>query len=363
MSYQDWTEADIQALKAQEAKDLAIELLHELDVKEAGPISPGEVQLRELEYELKVKQAEIEDSKSQREHETHLRELEIELEKERSKAAESHTQADRIREELRQLIDRVRHSEESLSITLERATREHRLKMEQLDHEFATRRSELEAEQESKVNECTDLEKKIAELTEMESIANDLSTVRQAVHSKQEELDRKAESLEEEISKLEFARKRRVADVTQGQELELARLRHEHEKQTLALDRQVAEKLLNGLGLKAIEPSKLDELTAEIERLKNNASSLREVNEAEIRERVRREYNITVDEPVDVTELYYRCRSQEDQLERLREQVGKLENELGAARTHIQGEPQRIAAAVEAARTPIQNIVEPAGKR
>ena len=31
MTSNDWTETDIQALKAQEAKDLAIEFLHELE--------------------------------------------------------------------------------------------------------------------------------------------------------------------------------------------------------------------------------------------------------------------------------------------------------------------------------------------
>ncbi|MEO1616061.1 MAG: hypothetical protein AAFV88_09445 [Planctomycetota bacterium] len=363
MSYQDWTEADIQALKAQEAKDLAVELLHEIDVKEAGPISPGEVQLRELEYELKIKQAEIEDATNQREHEKHLRELEIELERERSKAAESHSEADRIRDELRQLIDRVRHSEESLSTQLERATREHRLKIEQMEHDFATRRSELEVEQQGKMEECERLKERITELIEMETSADNLSTARLAVEAKQAELDCKSEQLDDEIATLEFVRKKRVSEVTQAQDLELAKLQFEHEKQLLSLNRQAADQLLESLELKAIKPETLDELHAEIERLRTDASSQNQASEAEIRERLRREFNITTSDPVDVTELFYRCRSHEEQLGRLREQIGKLENELSAARLHIQGEPQRIATAVEAARTPIQNIVEPAGKR
>ncbi len=32
----NWTEAEIQALKAQEAKDLAVELLQKLEVKDKG---------------------------------------------------------------------------------------------------------------------------------------------------------------------------------------------------------------------------------------------------------------------------------------------------------------------------------------
>lgn len=37
------SEAEIQSLKAQEAKDLAVQLLHELQAKDEGFISPGEV--------------------------------------------------------------------------------------------------------------------------------------------------------------------------------------------------------------------------------------------------------------------------------------------------------------------------------
>ena len=46
------TNNQINALKAQEAKDLAIDLQQQLLTKEKAPISAGEVQLRELEYEL-----------------------------------------------------------------------------------------------------------------------------------------------------------------------------------------------------------------------------------------------------------------------------------------------------------------------
>ena len=37
-------------------------------------------------------------------------------------------------------------------------------------------------------------------------------------------------------------------------------------------------------------------------------------------------------------------------------QIQKLESAMNSARQHIEGEPQRIAVAVEAARTPIHNI-------
>jgi hypothetical protein len=59
------TESTIQALKAQEAKDLAIEFLHKLDAKARGPISPGELQLHELEYEVERQRKELDKTDSE----------------------------------------------------------------------------------------------------------------------------------------------------------------------------------------------------------------------------------------------------------------------------------------------------------
>jgi hypothetical protein len=73
-----WTENEIQGLKSQEAKDLAIELLQQLQEKECGPISPGEVQLQELQYELKLKEAEAEDTRLQEAHQLQVKQLQRE---------------------------------------------------------------------------------------------------------------------------------------------------------------------------------------------------------------------------------------------------------------------------------------------
>lgn len=69
-----WTESEIQGLKAQEAKDLAVELLRKLETKEQGLISPGEVQMKELEYELRLREAENEDRRRRQTHDERVQE-------------------------------------------------------------------------------------------------------------------------------------------------------------------------------------------------------------------------------------------------------------------------------------------------
>ena len=90
----NWTEPAIQALKAQEAKDLAIELLQKLESKDQAPITAGQVQLKELEYELRLKEAEAEDNRRREAHEASIKDLELNIEQEKSRQAEAKHDAD-----------------------------------------------------------------------------------------------------------------------------------------------------------------------------------------------------------------------------------------------------------------------------
>lgn len=363
MSYQEWTESDIQSLKAQEAKDLAVEFLQALENKAQGPISPGEVQLRELEYELKIKEAEKEDARQQREHELQIRELELRLEQQRTEASQASSQSDAVRRELQELVERVRGSEETLSVSLERATREHRLKLEQLEQDYKERQSKLRDETEELTTRRDQLVEHIQQLTDIEVSAEHLTEAQDALVAKRDEFAQQQKQLDDEIATLEFERTKRKSEVEQKQELELTRLKHEYDKQVLILDREAADKILTGLGLTSIEKSEIERTQSELEALRGQIEREAKIDEEAVRDQIRREFNITSSESIDVTALHYKHESATEQLKRLEQRIGQLESEISKARDHIQGEPQRIAVAVEAARTPIQNIVEPASKR
>ena len=363
MSFKEWSESDIQSLKAQEAKDLAIEFLQALQSKEQGPISPGEVQVRELEYELKLKNAQIEDEKQQREHDLRIRELELQLEQQRTQSAQASSHADAVRQELQALVDRVRDSEEALAVSLERATRQHRLKLEQLQSEYEDRRVTLDKEHQESMERRDALTEQIQQLSEMQVDVQQLEATRESIERKQSALAQQQQQLDDEIEALEFKRSKHVSEVEQKQDLELARLKHEYNKQVLLLDREAADQILAGLNLIAVEQRHMDDLHAELNELRNKLEDRAQTDEAQARDRFRREYNITREDAFDVTELHYQHQAAIEQIQRIDKRIEQLDAELAEARKHIQGEPQRIAAAVEAARTPIHNIVEPASKR
>ena len=94
----DISESYIQGLKAQEAKDLCSELLQKLRDKERAPISPGELQIKELE---------------------------LQIEQQRSRQAEAESCAEQVRQEHARVVEQVESAQEALSIQFERATREH----------------------------------------------------------------------------------------------------------------------------------------------------------------------------------------------------------------------------------------------
>lgn len=84
---------------------------------------------------------------------------------------------------------------------------------------------------------------------------------------------------------------------------------------------------------------------------------------AEARDEFRREFNITRADPIDVTDLFYREQAARTEAERRRNQLDKLDAEIRRTHQHIEREPERIAAAAEAAKTPVQNYIEQGGKR
>ena len=67
-------------------------------------------------------------------------------------------------------------------------------------------------------------------------------------------------------------------------------------------------------------------------------------------------------EQLDVTELYYSRKALHEENASLEETVAKLESEISRMRTHIEKESDRVAKAIEAARTNIQNNIEPGVK-
>ena len=169
--------------------------------------------------------------------------------------------------------------------------------------------------------------------------------------------------MEEQVASAEFEKTKRIRDAERKLELELARLEAQHQKDVLLRNRQAAEGILAAIDMVAVEKDRWDQLNQGL--LAEQARSDSEVQKirAESRDEFRREFNITRADPIDVTDLYYREQATRTESERLRAQVDKLDAEIRRMHQHIEREPERIAAAVEAAKTPVQNYIEQSGKR
>lgn len=357
------TEADIQSLKAQEAKDLAVDLLHELQAKEKGPLSTAEVQLKELEFQLRLREAESEDNRRREAHERQIKELELHIQQERVRCEEAESRANEVREAFANVVDRVTKTNESLSLQLERATREHNLKIEQLEVTSAARQTELTGQLQALEEQRNALHEEISQLAALQSDAQEVGRLCQEIDHRKKEFQSEQAQLEEQVAAAEFEKTKRISAAKRSQELSLAQLDAQHQKEVLQRNRQAADAILESLEMRAVT-------SADWNQLQHDLQAVRQRGEQEIiqlreqaREELRREYNITRSDPLDVTELYYREQAGRAELERLRTHVDKLDTEIRRMRGHIEQEPQRIAAAVEAAKTQVQNYIEQAGKR
>jgi hypothetical protein len=358
-----YTESEVQNLKAQEAKDYCIELMRRLSARTGGPISPGEVQLQELQFELSVKEAEAEDNRQREAHLERLKELELEIEREKAEAARAQKLADDRRERYAQIIGQVAQSQEKLSIQLDRATREHNVKLQMMQTEHDSRQAMLQAELQQLTERREALVAEIGKLVDLQSAAENVDRLRSEIEEKRVAAARQQKQLEDEIEAAQFEKEKEVKRIHREQELVLAELQATHRKQLLTVNMETLDALLKQLGLAKIDPRELEQLKQQSQA--NQAKSEQEtqsIRQSAIAD-FKRQFNLNLAEPMDVTDLFYREKALHDDNQAYQQQIQKLEAEIARMRTHIESESSRVAKAIEAARTNIQNNIESGVKR
>ncbi len=358
-----YDESEVQGLKAQEAKDYCLELMEQLNARLGGPISPGEVQLQELQFELRLKEAESQDNRLREEHEKRIKELEFEIEQEKRNHAEAERQADEVRTRHAETIAQVAESQEKLSIQLERATREHAVKMQLMESEFEARRVSLTTETAELSARRDELKQEISRLSELVDVAHDIDQLRQDLESKRLDAVREQKQMTQDIEAATFEKQQELVRIKREQEVELAELRATHRKSVLEAKTESLDELLSALGFEKIQPEELKQLkTMAGEQAAKSEQEVTQIREDAIAE-FRKRFSISSDEPMNVTDLFYTQKRQHEENEALQAQMAKMEGEISRMRNHIEKESERVAKAIEAARTNIQNTIEPGVKR
>ena len=358
-----YSESEVQSLKAQEAKDYCLELMRLLTARQEGPISPGEVQLEELRYELEVKEAEAEDNRQREAHIERMRELELEIEHEKVELAKSQQLADQRREQYARVISQVAQSQEKLSVQLDRATREHNVKLQIMQSEYAARNQALQAELEELTARRDALIEEIGKLADLNSAAEDVDRLRLEIEEKRVAAERDHKQLDESLEAATFEKEKELKRVRREQELALAELDAAHRKQLLDAKTETLDAMLKSLGFAKINPLELSQLKAQAaEHRQLTEQEVQATREAAVAE-FKRQFNLNLTDPLDVTDLFYRERALQEDNAAYQQQIQKLDAEIARMRTHIESESTRVAKAIEAARTNIQNNIESGVKR
>lgn len=358
-----WTAHEINSLRSQEAKDLAIELQERLLKKEKAPISAGEVQLQELEYELKLKDAESDDARHREQHAERLRELELQIEEEKRKHVEAEERAAVVRQEQAKLAEAVGKAEEALSIKLEKATRENNLKIETLDSDYNEKAKTLTKQREELEEQRNKLREEIASLAQLKDTAEEIKRLREEVESSLAANQRELVRLDEQFKTVEFERTQKINAVKRQQEIEISELETQHRKDVMQSNQQAARDILIKIGMMPVKKSEWEKMKKELDERQKRSEHEADELRTEAREAFLKEFNITTQEPMDVTALFYQKQALNTEAETLRRSVDKLECEIKRMREHIEQEPSRISAAVEAAKVNVSNNIEQGGKR
>jgi hypothetical protein len=358
-----YTESEVQGLKAQEAKDYCVTLMRQLEARAEGPISPGEVQLQELQYELQLKQAEAEDNRQRQAHLERIKELELEIERERAEFAKAEKMAEEVRQQQVQVIQQVAESQEALSVTLDRATREHNVKLQVMQAEHDARREALQTELQELTEQRDSLVEQIGKLADLSTAADDVDRLRAEIEEKRLDALKQQQELDQQIEASVFEKEKELQRIRREHDVDLAELKAEHRKMMLGEDIEATDALLQQIGFARIAPAELERLREQAaDNQTQSEQAVQTIREAAI-EDFKRQFSISSTEPIDVTDLFYRERALQEENQAHDKQIQKLEAEIARMRTHIENESSRVAQAIEAAKTNIQNTIEPGVKR
>lgn len=358
-----WTTNEINALRAQEAKELAIELQDRLLAKESAPITAGEVQLRELEYELKLKEAEAEDAREQERHHQRIKELELQIQQERARQAEAVAKAAKVREEQAELAENVTTAKESLSVQLEKATRENNLKIEKLEANYKEKTEILNKQREELEENRNKLRDEITDLASLKETAEEIKLLRDEIESRRAANQHEFVRLEEEFRTVEFEKVQKINAVKRQQEIEVSELETQHKKDVMQANQQAAKDILIKIGMMPVKKKEWEKMKAELDEQKTRSEQETQELRDKARDQFLKDFNITVKDPMDVTDLFYKKESLTSEVDGLRAAAEKFESEIKRMRQHIEQEPSRISAAVEAAKVHVSNNIEQSGKR
>ena len=109
-------------------------------------------------------------------------------------------------------MGRVSEASESLSTQLERATREHNLKVEQLESTFAARQEELSGTLQELEQQRDMLRDEINTLTDLQDDAQEVGQLREEIERRTKESRHEHAQMEEQVAAAEFEKTKRISE-------------------------------------------------------------------------------------------------------------------------------------------------------
>ena len=221
----------------------------------------------------------------------------------------------------------------------------------------------LKTQQEELEEQRDKLREEIASLSQLKETATEIKTLRDDIESSLSDNQRELVKLEEQFKSVEFEKLQKINAVRRQQEVEVSELETQHKKDVMQSNQQAARDILVKIGMMPVKKKDWEKMKKDLDERQQRSDEEAAELRSQARESFLKEFNITSQDSMDVTALFYNKQALDTEVQTLRGSTEKLESEIKRMREHIEQEPSRISAAVEAAKVNVSNNIEQGGKR
>ncbi len=337
--------AEINKLNSGAKSDYIVELQEKIDTLASQDLTPGQVEIQQLQLAKRLQEANELEAEAQRVYKIEIKKIEedaalakAELEL-RFQVSDGKSVKDLVKE-AKALENRVAKGKEELTFGLREEQAKHNEKLRQLEEEFKAKNEELEKNLEAS----------------KEKVEENLKKAEEKAKAEQEKIAENIEKIKKDQTEAKTAKDLAVEELKQAKTREITKIDYDHQLAVETRDLDTTTKILKGYKKVHIDVSELNEIKAK-------AEDNKKLKDEEV-EKIKKE----AESKVYAAEgsKYGKLKSSTDQEiailgaknEHLESVVSEAKARIASLENQIAQFPTQLREAVEAAKTPVTQVVE-----
>ncbi len=341
--------AEVNKLNSGAKTDYILELQENIETLASQDLTPGQVEIQQLQLAKRIQEATEVEKEAKREFEVSIKKIEedaalAKAELQLKYQVKQGSSIEELIQEAKTLEERVAKGKEELTFGLREEKAKHTEKLRQLEEAFKAKNEELEKALE----------------TAKEKFDSDLKKAEEKAQSETDKINENIEKLKKDQTEAKTTKELAVEELKQAKIREITKIEYDHQLAVETKDLDTTTKILKGYKKVHIDVTELDEI-------KGKAEANTKLKEEEV-EKIRKEAETKVYSAEGAK--YGKLKASTDQEiailtaknEHLEGVIGESKTRITALENQIAQFPTQLREAVEAAKTPVNQIVESSKK-